>query len=372
MAAKQRVKLTALQRHQLKKFSKELSGYRGRHTELVTVYIPQGYELTKILQHLSQEQGTAVNIKSTSTRKNVQDALEKMIQHLKLYPRTPPHGLLAFSGNVSDREGVSDVKVWSLEPPVPVDRRLYRCDKTFVLEFLEELVSHKEVYGLVVFDRRDAQLALLKGKTIVPIVKTHSEVPGKMRAGGQSAQRFERLRDGAIKEHYKKIAEHMKNQFLMMTELKGIILGGPGTTVNHFMTFDYLTGDIKKKIIGTKDLSYTGLFGLQELLEKSQDLLAAEEVTGEKIIMQRFFKLLATKENMVGYGKVDVEKKLTMGAVAILLLSTALDDDTLDLLQDKAEEQGSEVKLISTETREGVQLREMGKVAAILRFAVDY
>ncbi len=45
---------------------------------------------------------------------------------------------------------------------------------------------------------------------------------------------------------------------------------------------DYITGDIKKKILGTKDLSYTGEFGLQELLDRSEDLLSEEEVAQEK------------------------------------------------------------------------------------------
>lgn len=372
MSNKELAKLTALQRHQLKKFVKELSGYRGRHTELVTVYIPAGYEMSKIIQHLSQEQGTASNIKSTSTRKNVQDALEKMIQHLRIFKGTPPNGLLVFSGNVAEREGQSDVKVWSLEPPIPLDRRLYRCDKEFVLDFLDEIVSHQEVYGLVVLDRRDATLALLKGKTVVPLLKTHSQVPGKFRAGGQSAQRFARLREGAIKEHYKKIAEHMKNQFLHLTELKGIIVGGPGTTVNSFLGHEYLTGDIKKKIIGTKDLSYTDEHGLHELLDKSEDLLAAEEIADEKKAMQEFFKLLSTEEGKVGYGTKDVENKLQMGAVDLLLLSTDLDDDIIEKFQTMAEEQGTNVKLISTDTREGVQLRDMGKIAAILRYNVEY
>ena len=35
-------KLTAKQQHDLKRFVKELELYRGRHTELVTVYIPAG------------------------------------------------------------------------------------------------------------------------------------------------------------------------------------------------------------------------------------------------------------------------------------------------------------------------------------------
>lgn len=203
--------ISAKEQYKLKKLIKELSTYRGRHTELVTVYVPAGYDLNKIISHLQQEQGTATNIKSASTRKNVVDGLERMIQHLKLYKKTPENGLCVFSGNVAEREGQSDVKVWSFEPPVPLNQRIYRCDKTFVLEALEDMIEVKEVYGLVVLDLRDGDIALLKGKTIIPLQSTHSEVPGKHKTGGQSAQRFERLRDGAAFEHYKKIAEYMKN-----------------------------------------------------------------------------------------------------------------------------------------------------------------
>lgn len=177
--------LTATERFHLRKLIKELETYRGRHTELVSVYVPAGYDMVKIIQHLAQEQGTATNIKSTSTRKNVQDALERMVQHLKLFKQTPPHGLAAFSGNVAEREGQSDVRVWSMEPPDPLNVRIYRCDKQFILEPLMDMCDIKEVYGLIVLDRRDANIALLRGKKIIHLVKTHSEVPGKMKAGGQ-------------------------------------------------------------------------------------------------------------------------------------------------------------------------------------------
>jgi peptide chain release factor subunit 1 len=364
--------ISAKEQYKLKKLIKELSTYRGRHTELVTVYVPAGYDLNKIISHLQQEQGTATNIKSASTRKNVVDGLERMIQHLKLYKKTPENGLCVFSGNVAEREGQSDVKVWSFEPPVPLNQRIYRCDKTFVLEALEDMIEVKEVYGLVVLDLRDGDIALLKGKTIIPLQSTHSEVPGKHKTGGQSAQRFERLRDGAAFEHYKKIAEYMKNQFLTMTNLKGIIIGGPGSTISSFMEKNYLTGDLKKKILGTKDLSYTGDFGLQELLEKSSDILASEEVSHEKQIMQKFFGYLATKPGMVSYGEDHVKTHLKMGAVDSLLISENLDDEKIEEFEELATEQGTTVEIISTETREGVQLRDMGMIAAILRYDVDH
>jgi len=362
--------ITENQKHHLKKFIKDLEQHKGRHTELVSVYIPKDYDIIKIIQHLDQEKGTATNIKSASTRKNVIDSLERMTQHLRLFKRTPENGLAVFSGNVAEKEGQQDFKVWSIEPPIPLRTRIYRCDKEFVLDILKEMMETKEVYGLVVVDRRDAMLAHLKGKAIIPLLKTHSEVPGKTRAGGQSAARFERLREGAKKDHFKKVAEYMKEKFLADKNLKGIIVGGPGPTKYDFIDTGYITAEVRNKIIAIKDLSYTGEFGLQELLEKSQDVLAEESVVEEKKIVGRFFELLSTKQGMVSYGAEEVMKNLKMGVVDTLLISEVLDEKKIGEFEKEAESVGTEVKIISTETREGAQLMEMGKVAAILRYEV--
>ncbi|RMF05213.1 peptide chain release factor 1 [Candidatus Woesearchaeota archaeon] len=360
--------VTAAQRYKLRKFVEELEKHRGRHTELVSVYIPAGYDINKIINHLAQEQGTATNIKSAATRKNVIDALERMIQHLRLFQKTPEHGLAVFSGNVAEREGQQDFKVWSIEPPVPLKTRIYRCDKEFQLDLLREMCEEKEAYGLVVMDRREGDIALLKGKSIVPLASAKSNVPGKTKAGGQSAHRFERLREGAAKDFYKKIADLMKENFLNMEGLKGIIVGGPGPTKYEFVEGGYITNEVKKKIIAIKDLSYTGPFGLQELLDKSEDVLADQEVMAEKKVMGRFFDLLAKKPGMVAYGKDVVKQHLLNGAVEVVLLSEDVDENLIKELSDIAEQYSTEVMLISTETREGVQLKEMGGIAAILRY----
>ena len=364
--------LTALQRFELKKFIKELEQYRGRHTELVTVYVPTGYDMNKIIAHLSQEQGTASNIKSSSTKKNVQDALERMIQHLRLYKKTPENGLAAFAGNVAEREGQSDVKVWSIEPPVPLKTRIYRCDKTFMLDLLFDIVETKESYGMIVVDRREANIALLRGKTIIPVSNASSNVPGKTKAGGQSAHRYERLREDAAKDFYKKVAMMAKDEFFQKEGLKGIIVGGPGQTKHEFVDGDYITTELRNKVIAIKDLSYTGEFGLQELLDKCNDVLANEEVMEEKKIMRLFFELLSTKPNMVGYGESHVRHCLEQGAVEVLLLSEILDDKEIEEFDSIANQYGTEVRIISTETREGVQLRDIGKIGAILRYEVNH
>lgn len=363
--------ISAAEKFKLKKFLQELEKHRGRHTELISVYVPQGYEIFKIIQHLAQEQGTATNIKSTSTRKNVVAGLERMIQHLKLFTQTPPNGLAAFAGNVAERPGDNDIKVWSIEPPAPLNIRIYRCDKEFVLEPLLEMLEAKEVYGMIIMDRREAALALLKGKSISLLVETHSAVPGKFKAGGQSAQRFARIREGAAIEFYKKVADYAKDQFLQLKNLKGILVGGPGPNKYEFTDGGYLTGDLQKKVITIKDISYTGEFGLNELLEKCQDVLAAEEVSKEKELVNRFLQKLGKEPNTVCYGKGETMRILKMGAVDIVLISEYCGDDAIEQFEEQAKLVGTKIEIISTETREGVQLRDIGGVAGILRYEVQ-
>ena len=359
MASKERLKL--------RKFIKDLEKLRGRHTELVSVYVPAGYELQKIINHLSEEQGTASNIKDARTRNNVVSSLDRVVRQLRLFKKTPENGLAIFAGNASQQENKVDIQVWSIEPPQPLNIRMYRCDQTFVLDPLKGMLVSKEVYGLIVIDKREATIGMLKGTNIEVITSLTSGVPGKVRAGGQSAQRFSRLREEAAKEFYNRVNDICKQSFLGSKELKGIIIGGPGPTKEEFL--DYLQEELKRKIKAMKDITYTDEHGLHDLVEASKDVLAEEAVTKEKEVMQKFFTLLSTNANKVAYGKEEVSKAIEAGAVEILLLSENLDDDISDY-EIRGEEIGARVEIISIETREGVQLKDMGGIAAILRYVL--
>ena len=86
--------------------------------------------------------------------------------------------------------------------------------------------------------------------------------------------------------------------------------------------------------------------------------------------MQKFFELLAKEPGKVAYGLEEVKKALGMGAVSTLILSEDVEDSITEELEIKAEETGAAFEIISIETREGVQLRDIGKIGAILRYAI--
>ncbi|HEA46285.1 MAG TPA: peptide chain release factor 1 [Candidatus Pacearchaeota archaeon] len=362
--------MTKISKAQLGEIIEELEDYRGRQTELISVYIPAGYDVNVVQRQLEAEKSTAKNIKSTATRKNVTDALEKLVRELKSLKKTPENGLALFSGNISKVEGQQDLQLWNIEPPVKVKSRLYRCDKDFVLDPLREILEVSEVFGLIVMDRKEATIGLLEGKRIEVMHKMTSGIPSKVRAGGQSSQRFHRITEGLTRDFYKRIAEEAKTAFFTLKKLKGIIIGGPIPTKDEFIEGEYLTTQLREKIIGKIDIGDSSASGLKELVEKSEDLLVNHERTIEKKNVENFFQNLGENPEKTFLGEENVRRALGMGAVDVLFLSLGLDKILIKGLREIADNMGTVVKTISTETSEGEQFFNMGGIGAILRFSV--
>ena len=128
---------------------------------------------------------------------------------------------------------------------------------------------------------------------------------------------------------------------------------------------------MKKKIIGIKDITYTDEFGLEELVDKSKDLLAQENVTAEKEIMHKFLSMLATDPKRTAYGLKDVEKALDYGAIdTLLILEGGIDDKKAEELEEKAANMGAKTEIVTEETQEGKQFKSLGGIGAILRFPI--
>ncbi|MFH1308318.1 MAG: peptide chain release factor aRF-1 [archaeon] len=356
------------EQYEFEELIEELEKIRGRHTELITVYIPAGFNINAVAKQIDAEKSTAVNIKSKNTRKAVLDSLERISRELKLYKETPKNGMAVFAGNVSEQEGQENIQLWTIEPPQPMKTRLYRCDQTFVIEPLKDMTKVEEVYGLLVMDRKEASIGLLEGKQIKLLRKMTSGVPGKVRAGGQSSQRFHRITEGLAKDFFRRIADAMKELFFDMPRLKGILIGGPIPTKEDFLDQGQLVTKLKDMVIAVKDLGNTDESGLEDLVELSQDVLAQQEIIKEKKLLENFFETLGKRPEKVSYGLSEVKRALKYGAVNILILSKKLKKDVIKELRQAGEAISATVEIVSVETPEGEQFWNLGGIGALLRF----
>ncbi|MDE1824968.1 MAG: peptide chain release factor aRF-1 [Candidatus Micrarchaeota archaeon] len=273
--------------YSLMKELKRLRSVRGQGTELISVYIPSGAQLFDTVGKLKEELNQSGNIKSSSTRKNVQAAIEKILSYLRLYRETPKNGLAVFCGNISKIPGREEIELFSIDPPLPLKVSMYRCDSDFMLEPIEDMVDAKDTFALVVMDGREATIATLKGPQIRIVRRLNSMAHAKVRKGGQSARRFERLREEGIEDFHKRIGSSLNDLFAQSEfKIKGVIVGGPGPAKEGFVKSENLNYQIK--ILGVYNTGYTDEYGLHELVESAKELLQQQEASKERSIIERF------------------------------------------------------------------------------------
>jgi peptide chain release factor subunit 1 len=417
-------KKTSLELFRLRKTLNSLASKEGSHTELITIYVPPGKQISDALNLLRDEYGTASNIKSNVTRKNVLDAIVKAQQKLKLFKDPGEKGIVIFCGALPQEgggPGTERMESYVIIPPEPIRVFLYRCDSRFHTEHLQEMLREKETYGILLVDASEATIATLQGKRREIVRQMHSGVSGKTRAGGQSARRYERLRDMQLNEYFTRVGAHANEAFLPIDTLKGIIVGGPGPTKYDFEKGDYLNYMLKNKIIDTIDTAYVEEQGVKEVVDKAPEIMRKVRYIEEKEIMQKFLYEVGHDTGMITYGEAEVRRLLQAGAVRLLIMSESLDlvrvtvkcsacgyeeqrtlksqevasfeqslvgkpcpkcaapslavvdkKDVVDDLAELAELANTDVEIISGETEEGQMLKNaFGGIAAMLRFKLQ-
>ena len=411
--------MTQRQKYDLKRKIEELKSCRGKHTELISLYVPPSKQIFDVNSYLKNEFSQSQNIKSKTTRKNVLSAIESIMSRLKYFKQPPENGVIFFVGHRSVGSDQTEMIAYVIEPPLPITTFLYRCDSSFYIEPLEEFLTEREIYGLLLIDRRECTVGILKGDKIELLKYMTSQVPGKHGRGGQSQRRFERLTEIAAHEWFVKCGEKVSEIFQSEEKLRGIFVGGSGPTKQYFIEEGYLHYEIQNKIIETFDTGYTDEFGLKELVSAASETMTDLKISKEKKVMKRFLKeVTKTEKSLAIYGESHVRKALEMGVVDILLVSEELrkyrikmkchscnysedkiiDEDSIenfspsncpkcksstlmeieekidlvDDFSDLAEKTGAKVFLISRNSEEGDSLyMAFNGLAGILRYPVD-
>jgi len=406
--------------YKIRKTLEELSQKTGRGTELISLYVPQGKQLHEVITTLREEQGTADNIKSDLTRTHVVDSLSKVVQRLKLYKKTPERGIVIFCGALPPEGGgplgSEVVKVYEIDPPKDLKTFLYRCDDHFHVDILKDMLKDDNLIGFLAIDAKDAGWGLLHGDKIEVLKETGSGVAGKHRQGGQSAKRFQKLREMELTYFFNRVADITKEYFIDIYPIKGLIISGPGPTKEEFINNNYLEYRLQDMVLTTIDASYSGSEGIREAFAKSSEILSDFRMVEEKKIIEGLFKHINSNTGLGAYGMKEVINYLKNNVVKTIivtddtnlyrieckckkcqniqddlvelpkviprkteLLNTACPNcnstdsevsqqDIVDYLALIATKTGTAIEVVSGKAEHGTMLSSIGKIGAILRY----
>ena len=406
--------------YKLRKTLEDLSDKSGRGTELISLYMPPKKALHEVINGLREEQGTADNIKSDLTRTHVVDALSRVIQRLKLYKKPPEKGLVIFCGALPPEGGgpigSEIIKMYELEPPKELQTFLYRCDDHFHVDLLKDMLKDDNLIGFLAIDAKDAGWGLLHGDKLEVLSETSSGVAGKHRQGGQSARRFERLREMELGEYYHRVAHTTREYFIDIYPIKGLVISGPGPTKENFIKEEYLEYRLQNMIIATLDTSYAGSEGVREAFARAQEVLSDYRMVEEKKLVEKLFSDINNFSGLAVYGLKDIIELLKRNVVDTILItddtnlrkievtckrcqniqteilerpkiiqriqellrspcpncksmdSESSERDIVDYLSLIAGDTGAKIEVISGVTEHGAMLSSIGKVGAFLRY----
>lgn len=338
-----------IEQWKIKRLIKRLEEAKGNGTSMISLIIPPKKAISEITKMLNDETGTATNIKSNVNRKSVLTAITSARERLKLYNRTPPNGLILYTGTVLGEDGRTEKKmVIDFEPFKPINKSLYLCDNKFHVEDLKDLLENEDVFGFIVVDGAGSLYGTLQGNNREVLHKFTVELPKKHGRGGQSSVRFARLRMEKRHNYLKKVCEVATQVFISndRPNINGLVLAGSADFKNDLFQSDMFDQRLKPKVLKIVDVSYGGENGFNQAIELSQECLTNVKFVQEKKVLSKFFEEISVDSGLVVFGIVDTMKVLETGAIETLLLYENMDMWRL-VLKNKEDETTSIIFLTS-------------------------
>ncbi len=242
----------------------------------------------------------------------------------------------------------------------------------YLLRRIKESLESQERAQVVVvaIEEGEACIAKVGDYGIDVRANISKSIPGKRE---ESKQREQVLSD-FFSEVYSAIKQNLGDK-----RIRSIVIAGPGFTKERLLSYVQKDKDLAR-LCSLESVSNGGIAGVHEVIKRGALTRVLEEVrlVEESELMDELLRRLGKDERTAVYGRDEVEKSATYGAVETILITdellrgvTAEERTKLDDLLKNTEKMRGKVVILSAENEPGEQLTSLGGIAALLRFKVS-
>ena len=233
-----------------------------------------------------------------------------------------------------------------LYPPKKISKSYYRCDKKFHIDTIIEMYDDANTtkYGIILLSGKEYRLYLVElfgaqHKEIKLLACDTESLQKKQRKGGQSAPRFERIRQEKYLHYTKKLAEIIVQTYMRNNHTKYIvdhfIVGGCGDVKRNVMETDLFVQHISSRVVQTMttgEINDGTIYDVCEMCNSSifRDIKdnKFDEIIGE------IDELIQNNPDKLAFGQ-EINAHIDENNLEKLIISDQISNDDIEILKNR-------------------------------------
>jgi peptide chain release factor subunit 1 len=194
-------------------------------------------------------------------------------------------------------------------------------------------------------DGSGSLFGVVQGNTRTVLQKFLVDLPKKHGRGGQSANRFARIRNERRHNYLRKVAESCSQVFITNDKpnVKGLILAGSAEFKNDLSKSDLFDIRLQPLVLKLVDIAYGGELGFNQAIELTTDTLRSVKFVHERKILARFYDEIAKDTNKYVFGMKDSITAMDNGMIETLIIHDELNFNRMSLRKALTEELSVEI-----------------------------
>lgn len=227
-------------------------------------------------------------------------------------------------------------------PPNKISKRYYRCDNKFHLDCILDMYKSETKYGICLISGKEYRCYILEirgsHKQFKLIKSDTQEIMNQHKTGGQSALRFQRLRDGQIDHYIKKICEQILKSYLTNNNsqylIQKLIIAGPGLLKKNVLDHDLFKQYFKDKILQIMTTSEINDNTVHEIYDECYHILETKENIKAKLIIENIKDLIKNNVDQLVFGIDEVFNELKLKTLSRIIISNNFDNNIKEKIID--------------------------------------
>ena len=265
------------------------------------------------------------------------------------------------------RMGIMFDEVTMIEPPKPILRTEYKCDKIFHVRSILRLYDQPELCGLVWVNGQNTSFYTIDMTSFnSQKISNRSTRLKKHNKGGQSAARFGRLHQESVTRYLKGVSSDTREYF-GSDNIKTIIIGGHGKKKDQLIP--YLGSDISTKIIGT--IVLTEKDTIPEIYKKMKTCYIEYQIRSEEKSLSYFADQIENDTNKAIYGIEIVKKYLKNGYLERLYIDYDHYKDRIYQIEKICKRYGCEMVWIGKSGMAQIMIQNYGPMFGVSWFVIE-